>query len=400
MYQLWYNIIVSQQENIMKKNEMFKSLRKSQNFYGIDVSPYAKPSGYLDTGSYAINRVLTGDIHKGIPMSRVTTLYGESQSGKSLLAANVIITAINSGAVDKVIYYDNEGGSCVDMIRNGVKVPWNDDDPPCETCLMTDIEDFETKLIELVDASTKAYNEWLVDPDNNDNIKTLVVVDSFGGLKARKVKEDALKKGVVADDMGREAKIKKRVACTMGTGAMAGNLTFLVINYSYENPGAMFTSKIKNMAGGSGLEYYSELKVQCEKVFVKSDDDEFLTGVKGEDDKDKGFYKGTKFKFFVTKARTIKPFYQATVFLDFNTGLSRYDGLIEDAVKMGYLQDVRGGYICPTYSDKRVTYRDLVSKSEIWDTFIEDFNKKSIEVMSYSNNTSRELDNIEKEIGD
>ena len=81
----------------MKKSDMFKKLRKNQNFYGIDESPYSKPTGYLDTGSYAINRVLTGDIHKGIPMGRITTIYGESQSGKSLLAANVIITALNSG---------------------------------------------------------------------------------------------------------------------------------------------------------------------------------------------------------------------------------------------------------------------------------------------------------------
>lgn len=381
----------------MKKNEMFKQLRKSQNFYGIDKSPFSKPTGYLDTGSFAINRVLTGDIHKGIPMSRITTLYGESQSGKSLLAANIIITALNSGAVDKVIYYDNEGGSCVDMIRNNVQIPWDEDNPPCETCLMTDIEDFETKLIELVDISTKAYNEYLNDPDNNDKINTLVVVDSFGGLKARKVKEDALKKGVVADDMGREAKIKKRVACTMGTGAMAGNITFLVINYSYDNPGAMFPSKIKNMAGGTGLEYYSEIKVQCEKVFVKSADDDILTGRENVSETDKGFYKGTKFKFFVTKSRTIKPFYQATVFLDFNSGMSRYDGLIEDAVKFGFLQDVRGGYICPSYSDKRITYKDLVSKDEIWNTFIEDFNKKSLDVMGYANSTSRELDELDNE---
>ena len=378
----------------MKKSEMFKKLRKSQNFYSIDESPYSKPTGYLDTGSYAINRVLTGDIHKGIPMGRITTIYGESQSGKSLLAANIIVTALNSGAVDKVIYYDNEGGSCVDLIRNNVQIPWDPKDPPCETCLMTDIEDFETKLVQLVDESTKAYNEWLEDPDNNDNIRTLVVVDSFGGLKARKVKEDALKKGAVADDMGREAKIKKRVACTMGTGAMAGNITFLVINYSYENPGALFTSKIKNMAGGSGLEYYSELKVQCEKVFVKSDNTEFLTGVEGEMDKDKGFYKGTKFKFFVTKSRTIKPFYEATVFLDFNTGMSRYDGLIDDALKMGYLEKVHGGFVCPTYSDKRITYKQLVSSPEIWDTFIEDFNKKSIELMSYSNQNAEEIEKI------
>ena len=178
---------------------------------------------------------------------------------------------------------------------------------------------------------------------------------------------------------------------------MAGNITFLVINYSYDNPGAMFPSKIKNMAGGTGLEYYSEIKVQCEKVFVKSADDDVLTGRENVSETDKGFYKGTKFKFFVTKSRTIKPFYQATVFLDFNSGMSRYDGLIEDAVKFGFLQDVRGGYICPSYSDKRITYKDLVSKDEIWNTFIEDFNKKSLDVMGYANSTSRELDELDNE---
>ena len=77
--------------------------------------------------------------------------------------------------------------------------------------------------------------------------------------------------------------------------------------------------------------------------------------------------------------------------------MSRYDGLIEDAVKFGFLQDVRGGYICPSYSDKRITYKDLVSKDEIWNTFIEDFNKKSLDVMGYANSTSRELDELDNE---
>jgi hypothetical protein len=120
-----------------------------------------------------------------------------------------------------------------------------------------------------------------------------------------------------------------------------------------------------------------------------------MAGLEKNDD-DVGFFKGNKIKFFVVKNRVCKPAYQATVFIDFNTGISKYDGLIEDAVKFGYLQEVRGGYICPSYSEKRVTYKELISNTDIWNTFIEDFNKKSIELMQYSNSTKTELDAIEE----
>ena len=83
--------------------------------------------------------------------------------------------------------------------------------------------------------------------------------------------------------------------------------------------------------------------------------------------------------------------------MDFSGGISKSDGLIDAVVKLGFLQEVRGGYICPSYSDKRITYKDLVANDTVWNTFIEDFNKKSIEVMSYSNSTSRELDKLDNE---
>ena len=39
-----------------------------------------------------------------------------------------------------------------------------------------------------------------------------------------------------------------------------------------------------------------------------------------------------------------------------------------------------------------------MSNDGIWSTFLDDFNKKSIEMMEYSNVTSRELDMIEAEL--
>ena len=92
--------------------------------------------------------------------------------------------------------------------------------------------------------------------------------------------------------------------------------------------------------------------------------------------------------------------FTAQVYLDFTTGIAKFDGLISDSVKFGFLQEVRGGYVCPSYSDKKVTYKELVKNEEIWATFLEQFNDKSKTVMEYSNATSKELDKIEEEIED
>ena len=84
--------------------------------------------------------------------------------------------------------------------------------------------------------------------------------------------------------------------------------------------------------------------------------------------------------------------------MSFDHGYNKWDGLVEDATNWGFIQEVRGGVIVPSYSDKKITRKELITNDEIWNTFIADFEKKSIEKMSYSNATSQELDKIEEEI--
>jgi hypothetical protein len=243
----------------------------------------------------------------------------------------------------------------------------------------------------------KAREEYLADPENNDDVRALCILDSYGALAADKLVNDAVNKDKTSMDMGIGAKMKNNMMRGLMMRVVQSNATLIIINHEYQDPGAMFTSKVHNMAGGLGIQFASHVQLQCEKLLVKSTDTDFMTGLEKDDD-DVGFFKGNKIKFFVVKNRVCKPAYTATVFIDFNTGISKYDGLIEDSVKFGYLQEVRGGYICPSYSDKRVTYKDLMTNDAIWNTFIEDFNKKSIETMQYSNSTSQELDKINQEL--
>lgn len=60
----------------MKLKDALKSIQKSTGAEALDQSSYAEVKDFLDTGSYALNRVLTGDIHKGIPAGRISTLFG------------------------------------------------------------------------------------------------------------------------------------------------------------------------------------------------------------------------------------------------------------------------------------------------------------------------------------
>lgn len=379
----------------MKLNDVLKTIRKSTGSETIDESSYAKVTEFIDSGSFAINRVLTGDIHKGFPVGRISTLFGLSQSGKSLIAAHAVMNALKNNQVDVVYIFDSEGGTLVDFFKKeGIDLKKINHIP------VASIEQCSVKMLQVYDELVKARQEYLDDPENNDNIRALCILDSYGALAADKLVNDAVNKDKTAMDMGLGAKLKNNMMRGLMMRVVMSNATLLVINHAYQDPGAMFASKIQNMAGGKGIEFASHVILQCEKVFVKSTDTEFLTGLESSND-NVGFYKGNKLKFFTVKNRICKPMFTAQVYLDFTSGISKYDGLIEDAVKLGFLQEVRGGYICDSYKKQiRITYKELVKNDKIWETFLENFNNKSKEIMEYSNSTSRELDKIEDEINE
>ena len=376
----------------MKLTDTLKSIKKSTGAESIIDSTYAEVKEFLDTGSYALNRVLTGDIYKGIPCGRITTVYGQSGSGKSLIAATTAALALKNNKIDVVYIFDSEGGTLVNIFKQyGVDMSKVNHIP------VASVEQCSTQMLKVYDTLVQARKEYLADPENNDDIRALCILDSYGALAADKLVNDAVNKDKTSMDMGLGAKLKNNMMRGLMMRVVQSNATLIVINHEYQDPGAMFASKVHNMAGGLGIQFASHVLLQCEKLLIKSADTEFMTGLETGNE-DVGFFKGNKIRFFVVKNRVCKPAYTATVYVDFNTGIAKYDGLVEDAVKFAYLQEVRGGYICQSYSDKRITYKELISNPEIWNTFIDDFNKKSIESMSYSNSTTAELDKIEESL--
>ena len=380
----------------MKLNDVIKSIKKSTGSESLNKSTLAKPSDFLSTGSFAINRVISGSIYKGFPAGRITCIAGASQSGKSLLVANTIIEAFKDNKIDTCIYFDSEGGMLVDYFeKHGV------DMDKIQHIPVISLEDCAVKMLQTYDMLVKAKKEYEEDPANNDDVRVLVVLDSIGALSSDKLINDAVKKDQMVADMGSSAKLRNNLMRGLMMRVPISGATLLIINHVYDDPSALFgASKIKQMGGGKGLEYASHLILQCEKLLVKAGNDEFLVGGEEKDSDQGNFYKGNRLRFFVVKNRISKPAFQATVFLDFSRGYNKWDGLIEDSVRAGFIQEVRGGYIVPSYSDKRIYYKDLITTDEIWNTFIDKFEEWSKKQMAYSseNNTRKEIEDIEKEI--
>lgn len=374
----------------MKTKDLLKSLRKKNDTKtAAEADPIVRE--FYDTGSYALNRVITGNVKKGIPRGRITTIYGPSQSGKSLIAAQTVANAFRDNQIDACFWIDSEGGGSQLLQNFGVDLE------KVEYVPVLDAEDACVKLVNIYESLVQSRKDWEKDPDANDEPRVLVVLDSFGGLASSKVVSDAVDKDKMVADQGMAAKTRNSLIRTLMMRVVVSNCSLIVINHEYSNPGQMYASKIHNMAGGQGIEYASHVILQASKLMVKDGDTEFFTG-KESDGNHVGFYKGNRMRFFCTKNRVIKPAFEADVYIDFDTGISKYDGIIKDAVAYGFINEVRGGYQVPSYKETRVTYKELVSKDEIWDTFIDKFNEESAKKMAYRSRSEDAISEIEEEI--
>ena len=375
----------------MKLNETIKSLRKANGNKTAAESTLTNITDYFDTGSMALNRVITGDVNKGFPSGRISCIFGPSQSGKSLIAAQTVANAFKQNKIDVCYWVDSEGGGAQILENFGVDLE------RVEYIPVADVEEASVSLVKIYDTLAQAHKEWEDDPKNNDRIRAIVVLDSFGGLASSKMISDAVDKDKMVPDMGAAAKGRNALMRALMMRVVKADAALIIINHEYQNPGAMFTSKIHSMAGGLGIEYASHVILQASKLLVKDGDTEFATG-KESDGNHVGFYKGNRMRFFCTKNRVIKPAFEADVYIDFDTGISKYDGIIKDAVAYGFIQEVRGGYVVPTYKDTRVTYKELVANDEIWDTFLDKFNEESAKRMSYTSRSDEAINEIENEI--
>ena len=73
--------------------------------------------GYIDTGSYIFNALVSGDIYRGIPSNKITALAGESATGKTFFALGMVQKFLEDNPEGNVVYFESESALTQEMLE-------------------------------------------------------------------------------------------------------------------------------------------------------------------------------------------------------------------------------------------------------------------------------------------
>ena len=271
------------------------------------------PTDWISTGNYALNYLVSGDFHKGIPLGKVTVFAGESGAGKSYIASGNIIKAAQDQGIF-VVLIDSE---------NALDEGW---------LQALNVDTSEEKLLKLnmamLDDVAKTVSTFMKDykamPDE-ERPKVLFVIDSLG-MMMTPTELNQFEGGDMKGDMGRKAKALKALVTNCVNMFGSYNVGLVATNHTYQSQD-MFDPDDK-ISGGQGFIYASSIVVAMKKLKLKTDAD----GVKTSQ------VHGIRAACKVMKTRYAKPFEGVQVEIPYETGMNPYSGLVDIFEKAGLLK--------------------------------------------------------------
>jgi RecA/RadA recombinase len=292
-------------------SKLRKNLTKSVP--GMSVG-FRDPDTWISTGNYTLNKLISGDWHKGVPLGKVTVFAGESGSGKSFLASGNIVKNAQAQGIF-VILIDSE---------NALDKTWLN---------ALDVDTGEDKLLKLNVAMiddvakiiydfVKEYKADYADKSDEERPKVLFVIDSLGMLLTP-TDIDQFSKGDLKGDMGRKPK-----ALVTNCVNMFGdyNIGLVATNHVYASQDMFNPDPV--VSGGSGFIFASSILVAINKLKLKTDEN----GAKTTD------VHGIRAVCKVMKTRYAKPFEKVELEIPYSTGLDPYSGMFDFFQKAGLLK--------------------------------------------------------------
>ena len=263
--------------------------------------------GFVDTGSYAFNALLSGSIYGGMPDNKILAIAGESATGKTFFTISVVEKFLNDNPDGVVLYFDSEQAVTSEMLTSrGV------DAKRIAVFPVSTVEDFRHQCIQIVDN----YREL----PKSEQKPMLVVLDSLGMLSTIKEMTDTAE-GKNVRDMTRAQLVKSTFrVLTLKLGQVG--IPMIMTNHTYDVVGAYVPTK--EMSGGSGLKYAASTIVYLSK----------------RKDKDGTDIVGNLIRCKLFKGRLTKENSEVTVQLNYKTGLNKYYGLVDFAVAAGVFEKV------------------------------------------------------------
>jgi RecA/RadA recombinase len=268
----------------------------------------ADVAGFVDTGSYAFNALLSGSLYGGVADNKIIALAGESATGKTYFTLGIVAQFLKNNPEGMVLYFDSEQAVTSEMFEGrGV------DAKRVAVFPVATIEEFKTQCVNIVDK--------ILEMDESERKPMMIVLDSLGMLSTEKEVNDT-SEGKNVRDMTRAQGVKATFrVLTMKLGK--ARIPLVMTNHTYDVVGAYVPTK--EMGGGSGLKYAASTIVYLSKKKEKNAEGDVV---------------GNIIHCKLYKSRLTKENQQVDVQLNYDTGLNRYYGLTEIALNNGIFKKV------------------------------------------------------------
>lgn len=342
----------------------------------LDKSTLSRVDNWIDTGSYVLNAIMSGKLKEGgVPSGRVTMLYGESQTGKSLFIQKILANAQKKGMIPVIFDTENaiepEGAERLGLDASKVKhVP------------VFNVEQCRNSIHKFLTGVKEKGLEG----------KFIVALDSLGNLQSA-MEASRIEKDSTSSDMGTRARAIKSLLQTCTQLSAITKTPIIITNHVYDNPGDMHPSLIKNMSGGKSTIYLPSISVQISRKPVKEDEIKSESGSTAALQRN---YVGILLRALTAKNRFIKQYLQGEIYLSFNTGVDKYFGLLELATELGVIQQSGPTF---TFNGEKLGYaKSFVNDHEFWENKVIPLVQKKIDVdWSYSQQQDQEIKKLEAE---
>jgi len=330
-----------------------KSVTKSVQ--GMSVG-FRDPDTWISTGNYTLNKLISGDFNRGIPLGKVTVFAGESGSGKSFVASgNIIRDAQRQGIF--VILIDSENALDESWLK-ALGVDTSEDKILKLNMAMID------EVAKVISEFVKEYRSDYGNEPVENRPKVLFVIDSLGMLMSP-TEVNQFQAGDMKGDMGRKPKALKALVtnCVNMFGDL--NIGLIATQHSYASQDMFSPDPV--ISGGSGFIYASSIVVAIGKLKLKEDTDGNKTPK----------VHGIRANCKVMKTRYAKPFENVQIKIPYEQGMDPTSGLVdffeakEVLVKVGNKLE----YISPETGEVTKMFRKAWDKNTggILNTIMDEF---------------------------
>ena len=185
-------------------------------------------SGYIGTGNYAMNALLSGSIYGGLPQNKVTAFAGEPSVGKTFYALNVVKQFLEDNKDGFVFYFESESAISKQFISDrGI------DAKRVAIVPVATVQEFRTQAVKVLD-------KYL---EGKEKPPIVFVLDSLGNLSTDKEMQD-IADGKDTRDMTRAQLVRGAFrVLTLKLGK--AKVPLIVTNHVYDVVGSFNTPMVE-----------------------------------------------------------------------------------------------------------------------------------------------------------